>query len=123
MNSFPQFTTTIIDEDKKEYEIHFVALFSKKLDAVPLVCLHGWPGDSLCCIFGKVLTHCDRQLPRVPSDNVHSKRKIYTRKPTLSHHRSFSAGLCILIATPAGSRLPVGGCCSNIQQSHDITRF
>jgi hypothetical protein len=27
MNSFPQFTTTIIDGDKKEYEIHFVALF------------------------------------------------------------------------------------------------
>jgi pimeloyl-ACP methyl ester carboxylesterase len=33
----------------KEYihDIHFMALFSKKKDAVPLIMLHGWPGASL----------------------------------------------------------------------------
>ncbi len=45
MNSFPQFTASVVDDDGKDYTIHFVALFSKKPDAVPLMCLHGWPGN------------------------------------------------------------------------------
>jgi microsomal epoxide hydrolase len=44
MNSFPHYTASIIDDDGKEYKIHFVALFSDKVNAVPLVLLHGWPG-------------------------------------------------------------------------------
>lgn len=27
--------------------IHFVALFSEKEDAVPIVLLHGWPGNAV----------------------------------------------------------------------------
>ena len=46
MNSFPNFTSSI--EDKGDtFRVHFVALFSSKPDAVPLLCLHGWPGTSL----------------------------------------------------------------------------
>lgn len=44
MNTFPQFKALIIDDDGKEYSIHFAALFSKKADAVPVMLLHGWPG-------------------------------------------------------------------------------
>ena len=44
MNSFPHFTAPITDDDHKQYNIHFVALFSEKPDAVPLMLLHGWPG-------------------------------------------------------------------------------
>ena len=44
MNSFPHFTAPITDDDRKEYKIHFVALFSERPDAVPLMLLHGWPG-------------------------------------------------------------------------------
>lgn len=44
LNTFPHFKAAITDDDKTEYEIHFMALFSKKADAVPLIFLHGWPG-------------------------------------------------------------------------------
>jgi hypothetical protein len=33
--------------EKEVHKIHFVALFSEKHDAVPLVLLHGWPGAYL----------------------------------------------------------------------------
>ncbi|KAK5080421.1 hypothetical protein LTR70_008853 [Exophiala xenobiotica] len=42
INSFPNFTVKIED-----INVHFVALFSKKSDAVPLTLLHGWPGSFL----------------------------------------------------------------------------
>ncbi|PYH45409.1 epoxide hydrolase family protein [Aspergillus saccharolyticus JOP 1030-1] len=42
INSFPQFTYEI-----EGMTIHFVGLFSKKADAVPIVLLHGWPGSFL----------------------------------------------------------------------------
>ncbi|KAF8207393.1 epoxide hydrolase-like protein [Mycena galopus ATCC 62051] len=42
MNSFPQFMTKV----PYIHDIHFMALFGKKKDAVPssLIMLHGWPG-------------------------------------------------------------------------------
>ncbi|PWY83538.1 alpha/beta-hydrolase [Aspergillus heteromorphus CBS 117.55] len=42
LNSFPQFTYDI-----EGLTIHFVALFSRKKDAVPVVLIHGWPGSFL----------------------------------------------------------------------------
>ncbi|KAL1856705.1 hypothetical protein Plec18170_003676 [Paecilomyces lecythidis] len=42
INTFPQFTTEI-----EGLTIHFVALFSEKKDAVPILLLHGWPGSFL----------------------------------------------------------------------------
>ncbi|KAI9826413.1 MAG: hypothetical protein M1819_007376 [Sarea resinae] len=47
INSFPHFTTPIRDTDGEEYNIHFVALFSDKKDAIPVMLLHGWPGSFL----------------------------------------------------------------------------
>jgi microsomal epoxide hydrolase len=44
MNSFPQFIATVKDGEL-EHRIHFVALFSNKQDAIPIVLLHGWPGS------------------------------------------------------------------------------
>lgn len=44
INSVPNFKLPIEDDDGKVYDIHFIALFSKKADAVPLLVLHGWPG-------------------------------------------------------------------------------
>jgi Epoxide hydrolase N terminus len=43
INSFPNFLATV-SQGNEEYTIHFVALFSEKRDAVPLVLFHGWPG-------------------------------------------------------------------------------
>jgi hypothetical protein len=48
INEFPQWTAAIKDDDSSEYSIHFVGVFSKKKDAVPLVLLHGWPGTYKC---------------------------------------------------------------------------
>jgi hypothetical protein len=49
INSYPNFAVSIKD-DKTGYTfetIHFIALFSKKADAAPLLLLHGWPGSFL----------------------------------------------------------------------------
>ncbi|EMC96794.1 hypothetical protein BAUCODRAFT_490072 [Baudoinia panamericana UAMH 10762] len=46
INSFSNYTVTIQDSGF-DFEVHFVALFSKKADAVPLALLHGWPGSFL----------------------------------------------------------------------------
>jgi len=35
----------VTDEVGTDYSIHFVALFSEKPDAIPIVMLHGWPGS------------------------------------------------------------------------------
>lgn len=42
INKFPNFTVKVEDID-----VHFLALFSKKQGAVPLLLLHGWPGSFL----------------------------------------------------------------------------
>lgn len=42
INSFPNYTVQIEDID-----VQFLALFSKKKDAVPIALLHGWPGSIL----------------------------------------------------------------------------
>ncbi|CAA9960872.1 epoxide hydrolase [Pyrenophora teres f. maculata] len=47
INSFPNFKTTIRDDDGSNYDVHFVALFSNKPDAIPIAFYHGWPGSFL----------------------------------------------------------------------------
>ena len=44
-NSFPQFTAAVKDSEGNELDIHFLALFSEKKDAVPIAFFHGWPGS------------------------------------------------------------------------------
>lgn len=40
INSFPNYTTEI-----EGITLHFVAMFSEKQDAVPILLSHGWPGS------------------------------------------------------------------------------
>jgi len=47
INSFPNFKTAIQDDDGGTYNVHFVALFSQKADAIPIAFYHGWPGSFL----------------------------------------------------------------------------
>lgn len=47
INSHPNFTAPFDDGAGGIVMVHFVALFSKKRDAVPLTLLHGWPGSFL----------------------------------------------------------------------------
>ena len=44
-NSYPQFTADVKDAEGNDTEIHFLALFSERPDAVPLAFFHGWPGS------------------------------------------------------------------------------
>ncbi|KIX08631.1 uncharacterized protein Z518_03288 [Rhinocladiella mackenziei CBS 650.93] len=47
INSFPNFTTQLVDDDGSVYKVHFACLFSERQDAIPLMCVHGWPGHFL----------------------------------------------------------------------------
>ncbi|KAG9800908.1 epoxide hydrolase 1, partial [Aureobasidium melanogenum] len=46
MNTFDHFHMNI-EDDLGNFNIHFVAMYSKRQDAVPLLLLHGWPGSFL----------------------------------------------------------------------------
>ncbi|THW02293.1 alpha/beta-hydrolase [Aureobasidium pullulans] len=46
MNTFDHFHMNI-DDKVGNFHTHFVAMFSKKKDALPLMLLHGWPGSFL----------------------------------------------------------------------------
>lgn len=47
INGFPNYTTSLHGTDGIDMTIHFVALFSEKPDAIPIVLYHGWPGAFL----------------------------------------------------------------------------
>ncbi|RMZ86615.1 hypothetical protein DV736_g6159, partial [Chaetothyriales sp. CBS 134916] len=46
LNLFPQYKAKVKDQ-LGEFDVHFVALFSDKADAIPLFLFHGWPGSFL----------------------------------------------------------------------------
>lgn len=46
INSFPNFTTSVTTE-AGDFTTHFIALFSSSPSAIPLLLLHGWPGNFL----------------------------------------------------------------------------
>ncbi|KAH6712012.1 Alpha/Beta hydrolase protein [Leptodontidium sp. MPI-SDFR-AT-0119] len=46
MNTFPHFTLPV-SNGPATFKIHFVALFSTRTDAIPILLLHGWPGSFL----------------------------------------------------------------------------
>ncbi|KAK4066313.1 uncharacterized protein Triagg1_8145 [Trichoderma aggressivum f. europaeum] len=45
INKFPNFKITVDDPESGEIEMHFLALFSSKMDAIPFIFLHGFPGS------------------------------------------------------------------------------
>lgn len=45
INSFPNFKTSVEDLALGRSGIHFAALFSKNNDAIPVIFMHGWPGE------------------------------------------------------------------------------
>lgn len=47
INSFPNYTVDVTDDDGAVVNMHFIALFSDKEDAIPIVFFHGWPGSFL----------------------------------------------------------------------------
>ena len=46
-NSFSSHKMKIKDDIGGSMQIHFVGMFSEKKDAIPNVCMRGWPGASL----------------------------------------------------------------------------
>jgi microsomal epoxide hydrolase len=47
INASPNFTVLVKDDSGIEIDVHFLALFSKKKDAIPIAFYHGWPGSIL----------------------------------------------------------------------------
>ncbi|KIV89068.1 hypothetical protein PV10_08679 [Exophiala mesophila] len=52
INSIPNFMADISipiasTSQDNSFQIHFAALFSQRKDAIPLMCIHGWPGSFL----------------------------------------------------------------------------
>jgi phosphatidate phosphatase APP1 len=45
INSFPNFMVSVTDEVGGKFNVHFLALLSKRDDAIPIMCIHGWPGS------------------------------------------------------------------------------
>ena len=66
LNSFPQYTITIADDDGSIYTIHFLALFSPNPSAIPILLLHGWPGSVL--EFLPLLQHVRAQHTAAPAE-------------------------------------------------------
>ena len=44
-NSYPSYKVPIEARDGDTYDIHFMAMFSSRKDAKPLLLMHGWPGS------------------------------------------------------------------------------
>jgi len=47
LNALPQFTVAVTDDQGAQLDVHFMALFSERADAVPIGFFHGWPGSIL----------------------------------------------------------------------------
>lgn len=47
MNAQNHYLAKVANSDGREYTVHFMGLFSKRDDAVPIVFSHGWPGSFL----------------------------------------------------------------------------
>ncbi|EXJ72840.1 uncharacterized protein A1O5_03988 [Cladophialophora psammophila CBS 110553] len=47
INSFPNFKASVKDTEGNMIQMQFLALFSEKVDAIPIAFFHGWPG-SIC---------------------------------------------------------------------------
>ncbi|EAW25566.1 epoxide hydrolase family protein [Aspergillus fischeri NRRL 181] len=47
INSFPNFKIAVNNPEHGQLSVHFVALFSARPDAVPIIFMHGWPGSFL----------------------------------------------------------------------------
>ncbi|KAH7036046.1 epoxide hydrolase [Microdochium trichocladiopsis] len=47
VNAFPNFKAQVNTPEGHTVEIHFIALFSDRADAKPVICMHGWPGSFL----------------------------------------------------------------------------
>ncbi|KXJ90512.1 epoxide hydrolase [Microdochium bolleyi] len=47
VNAFPNFKAQVSNTEGHAAEVHFVALFSNRADAKPVICMHGWPGSFL----------------------------------------------------------------------------
>lgn len=104
MNTFPNFTSKV-NVGGEKFNIHFVALFSEKADAIPIALFHGWPGEPLSFLRQSHHLNKTRQLPRVPSNPVPDETEVHTSNPPLPPDRSLITRLRILLHPTTRPRL------------------
>jgi hypothetical protein len=68
LNALPNFTTSIAADGYELMEIHFLHQKSKANDAIPLLFVHGWPGNFLEVT--KVMNDLAASVPGQPSFHV-----------------------------------------------------
>lgn len=106
LNSFPNYKLKIGKTD-----LHFLALFSEKPDAVPLLLLHGWPGiylsrplmvdpcysneAGLTSIFADPL----RFDPGIHPSSFAHEDTILPKRPSIPSHRSVPTWVWILFGS------------------------
>ncbi|KAJ9656381.1 hypothetical protein H2198_004959 [Neophaeococcomyces mojaviensis] len=73
-NNLPQFTTDITVDGFDTYTVHFVHQESKVKDAIPLLFLHGWPGN---------FTEVQKILPLLVSGNGKDTPAFHVVAPSL----------------------------------------
>lgn len=80
----------ITDHDGSDFDIHFMALFSQKEDAVPIVFLHGWPGSFLefLGVFTELKTKYNNDPAKLPYHLIAPSLPGYTlsSKPPLERN-------------------------------------
>lgn len=47
LNSYPHFLAKVNSPESNPFKLHFIALFSSRQDAIPILLSHGWPGSFL----------------------------------------------------------------------------
>ena len=109
-----------------EQSVHFTALFSEKKDAVPVLMLHGWPGESPIQIQQIVGCHdqltTTRLLPRVSTIDAAPHLYLLPFNPPNSPHMSISYWLWSLWSSAEARQVHQSRCCRSVRSAHAGTR-
>lgn len=101
-NSFPHYTAPL-STNGHNHTIHFMALFSKNKDAVPVIMTHGWPGTSCLLIHRSLNRVCVSLLIiQDPSSNLYHSSTILPQPihPKISQFISYARLLSALVSLP-----------------------
>jgi hypothetical protein len=118
LNSFPNYMLKIGGMD-----VHFMALFSEKADAVPLLLMHGWPGTWLTPFSKTSIANFFRFDPRIRASAFTLQDAIHPSRPPIPYHRSRPPGVCLLLSSTIRPELHNARSRRHAEQSDARTRL
>lgn len=78
LSQLPQFTTNVVLADFGIYSVHFVHQLSSRKGAIPLLFLHGWPGN---------FTEVEKMLPLLVNPDDENALAFHVVTPSLIDYR------------------------------------